>query len=589
MSDQKHQLTNYERLLLRQLKHVGLSPDAPPANQQDWQDFLSRVNQAYSDKNHTNYLLERSLEISSREMRELNEQVVAESEKKIRAYRHSEQKTEFLAVMSHEIRTPLNVVLGMANLLEDTELSDNQHEYVSAISKAGQMLLYLVNDVLDIAKIEAGKLELDCINCDLHELIRDVGKLFQTRALEQSLDFATDMDGDIPHYVVADPSRLVQVCINLLGNAFKFTEQGAVHLRVAAGEPVETADGTTVKLRFEVSDTGIGIADDIKDKLFDEYVQADSSHSRKFGGTGLGLAICQQLVDLMGGEIGVDSVLGKGSCFWFEIPVAIAQQDAETETSTASPQSAEDLTHRLLLVEDSKANQMLAVTLLQKEGYQVDVAENGQEALEAIERYAPNVYDLILMDIQMPILNGYEATRAIRNLPSPLCNTPIVAMTANVLESERDKCFDIGMQGYIAKPFKRQKLFEQIKTVIEQTGLDDEAAAAELIDADQLKQFQTHISEDRMAAMIDAFLQELQMRMQTVQTLTRDTVADWESLRRELHTMKGLCGTYAASALYKQLLDMETDAKEQSFSQTKMSDLLSLYDRSYDWYCKLGS
>ncbi|MGH1541098.1 MAG: ATP-binding protein [Arenicella sp.] len=454
-------MDDYERVLLRQLKRLNLRQDEPP-DLEAWQLFLGRVNTVYAEKGHSMYLLERSLEISSREMRELNEKIIQESEKKIEAYKHSAQKTEFLAVMSHEIRTPLNVVLGMSSLLQDTHLNSDQTEYVDAIHQSGEMLLYLVNDILDISKIEAGKLELDLIECSLPELLDNIQNMFRGGSTDNDAVFVANIADDLPAEVIADPSRIAQVFSNLLSNAFKFTSSGSVTMNVSVQSYQKNSE--TCKLCVEIIDTGIGISPDICDSLFQDFMQADSSHSRRFGGTGLGLAICKRLVELMQGDIGVDSVYGEGSRFWFEVPIALVKSNKK---SSASAQYQRDISAaRILLVEDSKANQMLATAMLKKVGYQVDTADDGQQALEILKLQPSPQYDLILMDIQMPGLNGYETTEAIRALSAPVSDLPIVAMTANVLDSERQKCIDVGMQGYVPKPFKLNKLIDQIERVL---------------------------------------------------------------------------------------------------------------------------
>jgi signal transduction histidine kinase/DNA-binding NarL/FixJ family response regulator/HPt (histidine-containing phosphotransfer) domain-containing protein len=352
-------------------------------------------------------------------------------------------KSDFLATISHEIRTPMNAVIGMSNLLLASRLPETQHYYAGIIKSSGQTLLTIINDILDLSRLEAGKVELDPIDFDPGELLQDVQSLLKCSAQEQGLVLGSDLPLQPLPAVKGDAIRIRQILFNIVGNAIKFTHQGTVTLRLRQRL---LADGR-IALRFEVEDTGIGIAQDKQAHIFEAFAQADASTTRTYGGSGLGLAIAKQLVSLMGGEIGVHSRLGVGSCFWFRLVLPLGDGIHLSLQESIEPTLIPPM--RLLIAEDHAVNRLLMQAMLAPYGHRLDFVQNGAEAVSAASH---KPYDLILMDVQMPVMDGVEATRRLRALGGRLAQVPIIALTANALEQQRRSYLAIGMQDCVTKP-----------------------------------------------------------------------------------------------------------------------------------------
>ena len=489
-------------------------------------------------------------------------------EAKANAESASRTKSDFLASMSHEIRTPMNAIMGIADLLAKTALSPEQDKYVQIFRRAGDNLLNLINDILDLSKVEASQLELERTGFSVKDHLEKVTEMVAGRAREKGLALVCEIAPNVPADLVGDPTRLRQVLINLLGNAIKFTESGEVALRVApdAGSSVPTA------LRFTVSDTGIGIPSEKLGQVFEPFTQADSSTTRRFGGSGLGLTISKRLVELMGGRIWAESTVGKGSVFAFAVPF---ERWAAADRPTAAPAgtgfNAPLPALRILLAEDSPDNCTITVAYLQDTPYRVEIAENGTIACE---KFTAGQYDLVLMDRQMPVMDGLTATRTIRawEQANDRPPTPIIALTASALKGDREMCLAAGCTAYLSKPIKQEVLLQAIKehSIVAPPSSKEENSRMDTI---------LVRANPKFADLIPVFLQNC--RKNVIAMLDALDRGDFETVEILGHGMRGAGGSYEFQAITDigAALEQAAESADTDASRKWVGELSGYLDR----------
>ncbi|WP_019614097.1 PAS domain S-box protein [Psychromonas ossibalaenae] len=486
---------------------------------------------------------------------------------RLEAEASNESKSRFLAAMSHEIRTPMNAVLGILGLLKDTSLSGRQLELVTTARDSGELLLTIINDILDFTKMDIDKLQLENSGFDLHLLLANCNELLQHLADKKSLQLTLQQSADLPQFVKGDPDRIRQILINLINNAIKFTVRGSIS--VAAS--VDSICAEVIILRFQVTDTGIGIREENQAALFDEFTMVDQTHSRKYEGTGLGLAICRRLVTLMNGHIKVSSELGKGSTFEFTIELQSADKDDSKDTLIQT-QIQPRANTRILLAEDNPANQMVIKSILEFADLQVDVVSNGYEAVEAVQNLP---YDIVLMDISMPEMDGMTATAGIRKLKCDACSIPIVALTAHTLSGDKDRFLQAGMNDYLSKPIDRAAVLSCIAHWTEsiaaqqQSGSDSETSMQDkqndYVDQAVLEQLVQDTSAEIVPELIKMYIEDSQIRMKLI--LEALSKQDFSTLEFETHTVGSSAAAHGNTKLHSLCRNVEQLCRNQDYQQ----------------------
>jgi PAS domain S-box-containing protein len=462
------------------------------------------------------------------------------------------EKANFLANMSHEIRTPLNGIIGVSEILAETNLSIGQKDYLETLKTSAHLLFDIVNDILDFSRIEAGKLELEEVDFDLREVVAKTIKLFVPQAFKRRNKLEFEIEETVETHLCGDAGRLRQVLQNLISNAIKFTEDGQVLLKISAEQ-----DNV---LRFEVSDTGIGIELDKQSKIFEPFAQADASTTRQFGGTGLGLAISKQIVEMMGGEIGVESEIGKGSRFWFTARFSGQQAILEDCNKEIEDYRIDKNNIKILVVEDNPINQEVALGRLQQFGITADVVEN-------VEAVKEKKYDLILMDCRMPKMDGFEATRKIRRLDGEAKNIKIIAMTASVKADERQRCFEAGMNDYLAKPMTVEVLGKSLERHLPITVSIKKPKAnanikehplAKIIDEKTLKNFieiEGRGEKNFAREMLNLFLKHFETQISELKSSFANR--NLELVKNKAHALRGSSGNIGLTELFQAFAKLE--------------------------------
>ncbi|HPF17483.1 MAG TPA: ATP-binding protein [Thermotogota bacterium] len=553
----------------------------------------------YDQLNQMNRTLEKRV---AERTQELNRQNVVLEQAKMKAERlafeaekANKAKSEFLANMSHEIRTPLNGVIGFCELLTTTSLNELQHQYVSNIENSGDALLGIINDILDLSKIEAGKLELELIKTNINIILDETMEIFQYQAIKKGLRLEMFIENTIPIYALMDPIRLKQILVNLIGNAIKFTEKGAVQIRIGC----DIIDRHSAAFHFKVLDTGIGISEEQGKRLFKAFSQADSSITRKYGGTGLGLVISNMLLKKMGSQLSVKSELGKGSVFSFTIQTEYCDEEPETVTIPKKEEKALILgNYKILIAEDVSINRDLIISMLSQliPNVQIIVAKNGLEAVEKTQSEKP---DLILMDIQMPVMSGVEATKEIRKWQNGSDSSiPIIALSAEVMKESLEKCQKAGMNGFLSKPIKQKALIDMINNHLRSERQEMQVENAEQNSNTPAVLYGVNIKQglERVLGnhgiydtLLQSFFSELPKDIEDIENAIQET--DMQTTKNLVHRLKGTASNLSVDAIEEKakLLEKTLYAEDQpgiKKSLLQLKDTCKKIIQSYEVYKK---
>ncbi|WP_125723637.1 GAF domain-containing hybrid sensor histidine kinase/response regulator [Flavobacterium ustbae] len=476
-------------------------------------------------------------------------------------------RDSFLANMSHEIRTPLNAIIGFTDLLAQSELNETQHDYIESVQIAGENLLLIVNDILDLSKIESGSLPIESEPFNLKKTLKHVYNLLKVKA-QKDVEFNLFLDAEMPDMVIGDQGRLNQILVNLIGNSLKFTSEGEVTVSV---KKVDETD-ESYSLKFSVKDTGVGIPENKIGTIFERFTQGEESTTRKFGGTGLGLNIVKQLVELQKGEVHVKSKVNRGSEFFFILSYK-KTDSAEMAIKTISKNDLGNL--KILLCEDNVLNQKLAKSVINNFGFELDIAQNGEEGIELLSK---NEYDLVLMDLQMPVKDGYQTTEYIRCEMNS--NIPIIAMTAHSLVGEQELCYKVGMNAYVPKPFKQSVLLKAIKTVMKPGGDMQQKRIIDMSFLDEMACGDPEFRKD----MIDLFVEKIPNQSEQLAEAFKNV--DYQNVKKLAHNMKSSMDIFMLNDLSDCLTVIEEEALKGKFT-AETADKMNIYSSGIDEVVKI--
>ena len=486
----------------------------------------------------------------------------------------SQSKSDFVAVVSHEVRTPMNGVLGMARLLLDTSLKKDQREYAETIVTSGDQLLTILNDLLDVSKLEAGKLDLEVIPFQPRRIMEDTVSVMATHSDEKGLAMNIAVEPGIPASLLGDPNRLRQILLNLLSNAIKFTQEGSVSLAL----DLIAKDEDKVSLCFSVTDTGEGISREARDRLFSAYTQESVDVARKYGGTGLGLVISRQLAELMGGELTLESILGEGSTFRLTAPFGLAVPGEPAKASADEPGEEQVRPLKVLLVEDNEVNRTVALNMLQKRGHDVTLAINGDEA---VKRVRGQDFDAVLMDRHMPVLDGIEATRRIRRMKGPVSKIPIIGVTAAATKQELDACLAAGMDGCVTKPIdpndliaalsrlSGEKPVEAIVTAAPETGADAATQSSDqVLTPERLQTLRSDLGDESAKGLVAEFGRIAPELLEALLRAAED--GDEELFQRTAHSLKSSALIIGFERLAGRCTELEKSCIDDAFAHARI-------------------